>query len=106
MGGGQPQDDRFARGMRDVPPQPRLFQTLKSLPDWIPLWSEPEMIRGRQNHEYQWDFLTSHGAVEDVILHRNNATAAATANADTTVTVHFEPSYRLTGRAKNSLTRN
>lgn len=40
------------------------------------LWQEPAAVRERQRHQYEWDFLTPHGAVEDVLLfrqHRNRA---------------------------------
>lgn len=43
---------------------------------WNPLWAEPDMIRGRHQQQYEWDFLTSHGAVEDVLLHRSNLSRA------------------------------
>ena len=105
MGGGQPKDDRFAQGNRDVRPEPRLFEAQPLLAKWVPLWSEPEMVRGRLQHEYEWDFLTSHGAVEDVLLHRDNATSAPDAAPYTTPTVYMRSTNRLTKRAKNSLTK-
>lgn len=40
------------------------------------LWQEQAAISDRKRHQYEWDFLTPHGAVEDVLLfrqHRNRA---------------------------------
>jgi hypothetical protein len=43
---------------------------------WRPLWREQWVLDGRRQNRYEWDFLTAHGAVEDVLLHRAQWTRA------------------------------
>jgi len=73
-----PEEDReFARTLGDYGPHPGWLRT-PAAGRWNPLWHEDWVVQGRINNQYEWDFLTPHGAVEDAMLYRANLTRAPT----------------------------
>lgn len=55
---------------------------------WNPLWADPDHRLGRLQQQYEWDFLTPHGAVEDVLLYRSQLSRAPPGNPYTIPTEH------------------
>jgi hypothetical protein len=72
MGGGFIEDTQFAQANNDLAPHRGWNRTYRGWPDWRPLWAEPEVILQRKQLEYELNFLSPHGEVEDILLHRRN----------------------------------
>jgi hypothetical protein len=68
-------DEQFAQRNGDYGPHPGDGRP-NPAGNWNALWAHPQVIRGGQQNRYEWDFLTAHGAVEDVILHRQSGNHA------------------------------
>ena len=46
-------------------------------PKWNPLWKEREHLERAKQLRYEWDTMTPHGSVENVLLFQNNRTQAS-----------------------------
>lgn len=84
-------DRQFAERVGDTfQPHPGFTQKDPRGP-WNPLWMTDYMRNGQKQDQYEWDFLTPHGAVEDVLLYRSQLSRAPFGHPYTVPTEHPAP---------------
>lgn len=87
-------DREFAEAIGDYTPTPQEDREDPRGP-WMPMWASKEMVEGRKEQQYEWDYLTPHGAVEDVLLYRYGGSRAPNAQAYTIPTSHPAPAKKI-----------